>query len=90
MKSLQFAELQLELFGEKALENLKCIGSTHDLEELAAMIMGTKHTLLEKETVDISDEGGEGFDDFMSYMNGSDSKNVVKPSIKKVAADEKV
>lgn len=90
MKSLQFAELQFELFGEKALKNLKKSGSEHNLDALAATITGTKNTLVEKETVDISDEVGEGFDDFMSYMNGSDSKNVVKPSIMKVTADEKV
>jgi len=90
MKSLAFAELQLELFGEKALENLKHLGSTHDLQKLAASISNSKRSLMQKETSDISDEGGQGFDDFMSYMNDSDSKNVhvVKPSTEK--ADENV
>jgi hypothetical protein len=40
MKTTEFAELQLELFGEKALRNLKHIGSVADLEKL----MGSIHS----------------------------------------------
>lgn len=38
MKTYEFAELQLELFGQKALRNLKHIGSVADLEKLAGSL----------------------------------------------------
>jgi hypothetical protein len=36
MKSMAFAELQVELFGEKALKRLQHIGSAVDLQRLAS------------------------------------------------------
>lgn len=36
MKSMAFAELQVELFGEKALKRLQHIGSAADLQKLAS------------------------------------------------------
>ena len=73
MKSFAFAELQLELFGEKALRNLKHIGSSHDLQKLASsMSLGSMHDLNKKDTVDdiSSDAGSEkNFDSFMSFLN---------------------
>jgi len=38
MKTYEFFELQLELFGQKALRNLKHIGSVADLEKLAGSL----------------------------------------------------
>lgn len=38
MKTYEFAELQLELFGQKALRNLKHIGSVANLEKLAGSL----------------------------------------------------
>eukprot|EP00579_Thalassiosira_antarctica_P023218 CAMPEP_0201987892 /NCGR_PEP_ID=MMETSP0904-20121228/92033_1 /ASSEMBLY_ACC=CAM_ASM_000553 /TAXON_ID=420261 /ORGANISM="Thalassiosira antarctica, Strain CCMP982" /LENGTH=502 /DNA_ID=CAMNT_0048542017 /DNA_START=17 /DNA_END=1525 /DNA_ORIENTATION=+ len=57
MKTIQFAELQFELFGEKALKNLKHIGSTvsaHELEKLAGRARDLEQSLTERETT--SDE----------------------------------
>lgn len=42
MKTYEFAELQLELFGEKALRNLKHIGSVADLQKLAGSLHSTR------------------------------------------------
>ena len=55
MKSLAFAKLQLELFGERALETLKHVNSSADLDKLAASIVESKQTLARKETAEDSD-----------------------------------
>ena len=85
MKSAQFAELQFELFGEKAMKKLKHVGSSHDLEKLKASVELSKQgrSFVQKETIDVSDEDSQGdFGDFMEYRE-SDSKKVA-------AADETV
>jgi ABC-type lipoprotein export system ATPase subunit len=95
MKSLAFAELQMELFGQRALKNLKHIGSTHDLSSLAATVSQSKHSLVEKRTVDQSSHGDggdsddgrsseKGYNDFLSFV-GNDG-----PSSMEVAGDAKV
>lgn len=80
MKSYAFAELQLELFGEKALRNLKHIGSSHDLMKLASSMSlgGSQLELTKKETVDdmSSNAGSDNFDSFMSYLNDDDVPQV--------------
>lgn len=80
MKSYAFAELQLELFGEKALRNLKHIGSSHDLMKLASSMSlgGSQLELTKKETVDdmSSEAGSDNFDSFMSYLNDDDVPQV--------------
>lgn len=81
MKTAQFAELQLELFGEKAIRNLQRLGSTADLKVLSLSVVNSKHG------ADDASEEGEGFDDFMSFLKNSDN---VKPSVQKAVADEKV
>ena len=56
MKTLEFAELQLELFGEKALKNLKDLGSSvsnTNLQKLAETLSGGRGT------GDVSDEEEE-------------------------------
>ena len=100
MKTIQFAELQFELFGEKALKNLKHIGSTvstHELEKLARSttekrsLTERETELTERETEDTSsdDDGRESFDDFVSYLNAP-KKAVQFLSQKKFTADENV
>ena len=80
-KTAQFAELQLELFGEKAIRNLQRLGSTADLKVLSLSAVNSKHG------ADDASEEGEGFDDFMSFLKNSDN---VKPSVQKAVAYEKV
>lgn len=65
MKSMAYAELQMELFGEKALKNLKHVSSAVDLEKLAATY--TARSLKEKPTGDLSDDDA-GYDDFLSFV----------------------
>lgn len=82
-KSIQFAELQVELFGEKALKNLTHIESnTAQWESLKASISNSRHGLPQIDTVKTSSDGddGSGFDDFMSYLSGSGQEKVVKLS----------
>ena len=70
MRSLEFAELQLELYGKKALHRLAHLGSTHDLEQLAS----TYHSKNDVERIQTaahcsSDEEDEGDDDsFVSSL----------------------
>ena len=76
MTSMAFAELQLELFGEKALKNLKHIGSSHDLQKLASMrsLDSTSKIISKVDTSgDSTSEDGskDQFDDFMSFLNDS-------------------
>lgn len=73
MKSIEFAELQLELFGEKALETLKHVNSSADLNKLAESIVESKHTLVQKKTVEDSDSE-QGYDHFLSYLEDSTPK----------------
>ena len=73
MKSMEFAELQLELFGERALKNLKHIGSTHDLQKLASQ--HSLRSLKAAETGDVSEAGetseDEGeYNNFMNFLQG--------------------
>eukprot|EP00584_Thalassiosira_punctigera_P010888 CAMPEP_0172545922 /NCGR_PEP_ID=MMETSP1067-20121228/15753_1 /TAXON_ID=265564 ORGANISM="Thalassiosira punctigera, Strain Tpunct2005C2" /NCGR_SAMPLE_ID=MMETSP1067 /ASSEMBLY_ACC=CAM_ASM_000444 /LENGTH=531 /DNA_ID=CAMNT_0013332759 /DNA_START=130 /DNA_END=1725 /DNA_ORIENTATION=- len=72
MKSMQFAELQLELFGDKALRNLKHVGSAHDLSKLAASYAESKRGLeiTMKDTDEISDDDdAQGdYDKFVSFL----------------------
>lgn len=71
MQTLEFAELQLEMFGQKALKNLKHIGSTHNLVALAASIHELKHEGVDIDTgSDTGDDEEQGFDAFMTYLNG--------------------
>jgi hypothetical protein len=53
MKTLKFAELQLELFGEKALKNLKDLGSSVSNENLQKL---AETLSLGKGRGDVSDE----------------------------------
>jgi len=63
MKTTAFAELQLELFGEKALKNLKHVGSNVDLQRLAS-------NMTSRSERDIStDSDGDGYDEFLSHLN---------------------
>ena len=80
MTSMAFAELQLELFGEKALKNLKHIGSSHDLQKLASLRSLDSMSKISISKVDTSGESGDSisedgskdqFDDFMSFLNDS-------------------
>ena len=61
MKSMAFAELQLELFGERALKNLKHIGSTHDLQKLAESV--STRSLAKVTTDEISDDDAKELSD---------------------------
>mmetsp|Transcript_7573 Transcript_7573/g.12191 ORF Transcript_7573/g.12191 Transcript_7573/m.12191 type:complete len:194 (-) Transcript_7573:157-738(-) len=81
MKTLQFAELQLGLFGEKALKNLKQIGSsvgTDELDEfLSRLKESRRHSLTEK--------------DILSYIDSdTDSEEVVESSSEELEDDENV
>jgi hypothetical protein len=58
MKTYEFAELQLELFGEKALRNLKHIGSVADLQKLAGSLHSTRN-LTSAPSSDGTDENSE-------------------------------
>jgi len=77
---MAFAELQLELFGEKALKNLKHIGSSHDLQKLASLRSLDSTSKISISKVETSGESGDSmsedgskvqFDDFMSFLNDS-------------------
>jgi len=71
MRSVEFAQLQLELFGEKALKNLKHLGSSHDLDGLAASVLQSKkRRVAPASTVELSVDEERGFGDFMAYLNG--------------------
>ena len=76
MKSVHYAELQLELFGEKALKNLQHLASEHNLQKMASTISESKRFNLLKEEggdsikeVDTASDNGDDFNDFMKYMN---------------------
>jgi len=81
MTSMAFAELQLELFGEKALKNLKHIGSSHDLQKLASLRSldsTSKNSISKVETSgDSTSEDGskDQFNDFMSFAIASTSSS---------------
>ena len=55
MKTKEFAELQLELFGQKALRNLKHIGSVADLEKLAGSLQSTKRLSIDMASSAVTD-----------------------------------
>ena len=55
MKTQEFAELQLELFGQKALRNLKHIGSVADLEKLAGSLQSTKRLSIDMASSAVTD-----------------------------------
>merc|ERR1712013_363609 len=77
MKTREFAELQLEMFGEKALKNLLHIGSTVgavELEKLASSIHLSKSTTADEDSSDTGtsegiDQSNESYDQFVSYLN---------------------
>ena len=82
MKSVEFAHLQTELFGEKALRNLKHIGSVADLKKLADTLATSERSLGgslgEAASRDATEKGssddesvdkGTGFDGFMAFLN---------------------
>lgn len=59
MKTYEFAELQLELFGEKALRNLKHIGSVADLAKLAGSLHSTERMSVVPASSDVTEKSGE-------------------------------
>jgi len=73
----------LELFGDKALSNLKHIGSNVDLQKLAASCTApTQHsfevTMKDAEETTDDDTSQGGFEKFMSFLeegNGTADKN---------------
>jgi len=79
MKSVEFAELQLELFGVKALKNLKKMGSNADLGKLQKSALSQKSlfnvasgdTATVKDSDDDSskDREEEGFGGFLAFLN---------------------
>jgi len=81
MKTVEFAELQFDLYGEKVLKRLQHL-STHDLMRLTTKMSESDRSLMTKEVDNYSydDEDAEeadGFDGFMSYLNGPSKKDVV-------------
>ena len=92
MKTIEFAELQLELFGEKALKNLKHIGSSHDLEKLAESYRSERGLKVQETSDPISDtsddEEAQAYDNFLALVNDSSSKKVV--TAVQVGADSNV
>ena len=81
MKTVEFAELQFDLYGEKVLKRLQHL-STHDLMRLTTKMSESDRSLMTKEVDNLSfdDEDAEeadGFDGFMSYLNGPSKKNFV-------------
>jgi len=69
MKTVEFAELQLELFGEKAYLNLTGIGNSMRKSEMKRITSQKK--LNNMETGDASDDNNSdsGFDKFVSYLS---------------------
>jgi len=77
MKSMHFAELQLELFGDKAMRNLKHVGSNHDLQKLVASHKSSKQlevTMKDTEETTDDDISQGGFDKFMSFLEEGNGK----------------
>lgn len=79
MKSIHFAELQLELFGGKALKNLQHLASEHDLQKMASTISESKRIKTlddgdDSPVVKDASDNGEDFDDFMNYINKAEEK----------------
>lgn len=77
MKSRHFAELQLELFGDKAMRNLKHVGSNHDLQKLVASHKSSKQlevTMKDTEETTDDDISQGGFDKFMSFLEEGNGK----------------
>jgi ABC-type lipoprotein export system ATPase subunit len=88
MKSMAFAELQLELFGEKALKTLKHVHSANDLSKLAESVSQSKHSIRisstkddasEEDSPSTKDDASEedsqvGYDEFLSVIGASDQK----------------
>ena len=81
----------MELFAKKALCNLKLVRFEHKMENLAraASMRSVKMTAATTtSTEDVSDNSGEDFNDFVSYMHSSpDSKKVVEYPLEKSSAD---
>lgn len=85
MKTIEFAELQLELFGEKAVNNLADVGNCMSRHEMKRIV--SAHSLNQEHTVDTSDDDERGFDTFVAFLNGSsDTGTVVESPPKKAAA----
>ena len=78
MKTVVFAELQLELFGEKALENLKDIGSSMRFTEMKRI--ASQRSITQQKTEDTQDDDEKGFDNFVSYLSGGSDPETVAVS----------
>jgi hypothetical protein len=65
MRSVEFEELQLELFGEKALHTLQHLVSSHELDELASSYHASCDVEGVKTTAHSSSDGktDQGYDD---------------------------
>lgn len=63
MKTYEFAELQLELFGQKALRNLKHIGSVADLEKLAGSLHSMEKNGEMVAEIDVDEEKKSDYSD---------------------------
>lgn len=78
MKSVEFAELQLELFGVKALRNLEKIGSSVDLDKLHQSVnsqrmlldvaSGDAATVKSSDDDTLHGQDAEGYDGFLAFL----------------------
>ena len=66
-KSVEFAEFQLELFGQIAYQNLSDIGNTMSHHEKRRII--SKRNLNKVETGDTSGDNDNGVDNFVSSLD---------------------
>jgi len=96
MKTVEFAELQLELFGEKALRNLTHLGtsmSQHEMQRIASRRsltpnlhqIDTEDTSAEKDMEDTSDDDEQEFGNFVKFLNEDSDAGVVSTSPSKIA-----
>lgn len=80
MKSVEFAQLQIELFGDKALHNLKTVGSAADLKKLADTFTSERSiggNVREVASRDATEKGSSddesvdkgSFEGFMAFLN---------------------
>jgi hypothetical protein len=81
MKTVEFAELQFDLYGEKVLKRLQHL-STTDLMRLTTRHSESDLSLMTKELDNFSyddeedAEAADGFNGFMSYLNGPSKKEL--------------
>merc|ERR1719203_1274301 len=68
MKTMEFAELQVELFGETALRNLSQVGTSVSRHEMKRIV--SAHSMAETAQKGSEDASGdEAFDNFVSFLN---------------------